>query len=227
MLCIPIKRRLISLSPSSESLAPSSDSFVNPMNAVTLPCTAAILSAIFEFVIGCVKQLQLCALSLRTIQQKKTEVSVLINGWVTANYSVSQPPFVHHLGIFIYRICVKLLQLIYDVIAHNSVKNEVSLLINGWVTAKYSVSRPSFCPPSWNLQSDLCKTLIGYVRYHSVQFKRKTASLSQTVVLRSTNEAYTHHTHKRGIHTRTHARTHAHTHTRRWHKVKCNALHFA
>ena len=51
MLCLPIKRRLISLSSSSESRTPSSDSFVNPMNAVTLPCTAANLSAILEFVI--------------------------------------------------------------------------------------------------------------------------------------------------------------------------------
>ena len=71
MLCLPIKRRLISLSPSSESLAPSSDSFVNPMNAVTLPCTAAILSAILEFVIGFVLNFySWSALSLHTIQRK-------------------------------------------------------------------------------------------------------------------------------------------------------------
>ena len=30
-------------------------------------------------------------------------------------------------------------------------KNEVSILINGWVTANDSISWTSFCPPSWNL----------------------------------------------------------------------------
>ena len=93
----PIKRRLISLSPTSESLAPSSDSFVNPTKtiryAVILPYTAAILSAIFEFVIGFVSNFyNSCALSLRTIPHKN-EVSVLINDGVTANYSVSRRPF--------------------------------------------------------------------------------------------------------------------------------------
>ena len=29
-------------------------------------------------------------------------------------------------------------------------KNDVSILVNGWVTANYSVLRPSFCPPSSN-----------------------------------------------------------------------------
>ena len=54
---LTIKRRLNSLSPSSESFAQSSDFFVNPTNAVTLPCTATILSAILEFVIGFVSNL--------------------------------------------------------------------------------------------------------------------------------------------------------------------------
>ena len=98
--------------------------------------------------------------------------------------------FVRHLGIC-NRICVKLLQLMSVVITHNSVKtNEVSILINGWVTANYSVSRPPFCSPSWHLQSDLCKTLTGYVRCHS------TSNRFPGV-------------HKRGIHTDT---THTHTH---------------
>ena len=49
-----------------------------------------------------------------------------------------------HIGIC-NRICVKLLQLMSDVIAHNSVKkNEVSILINGRVSAKYNVSRHYF-----------------------------------------------------------------------------------
>ena len=49
--------------------------------------------------------------------------------------------FVRHLGIY-KRICANLLQLMSGVITHNSVKNEVSILISGWVSAKYSVSRP-------------------------------------------------------------------------------------
>ena len=59
----------------------------------------------------------------------KNEVSILINGLVTANYSVSQAHFVRHLGIR-KQICVNLLQLMSGVITHNSVKNEVSMLIN-------------------------------------------------------------------------------------------------
>ena len=134
MLRRPINRCLISLSPSSESLSPSSDSFVNPRNAVTLPCTAAILFAILEFVIRFVSNFyNWCPVSLRTIQWKN-EVSVLINDWVTANYSVSRPPFVCLLGICNH-ICVKLLQLMCTVITQNSVKNEIFILINGWVTA--------------------------------------------------------------------------------------------
>ena len=53
---------------------------------------AAILSAILEFVIRFVSNFyNSCELSLRTTV--KNEVSILINGWVTANYSVSRPPF--------------------------------------------------------------------------------------------------------------------------------------
>ena len=83
-------------------------------------------------------------------------------------------------------------------------KNEVSILINGWVTVKYSVSRPPFCPPSWNLYSDLCKTLIGYVRYHFEQFRTKMASLSQTVSWGPQ---------RRHTHIQTDRHTHKHTHT--------------
>ena len=72
----PIKRRLIFLSPSSESLAPSSASFVNPSICCYL------------------------ALHIRH--------------------------FVRHLGIC-NRICVKLLQLMFAVITHNSVKKTKSL----------------------------------------------------------------------------------------------------
>ena len=65
--------------------------------------------------------------------------------------------FVCHLCIFS-RIYVKLLQLISGIIPHKSVKNEISILINGWVTVNYCVLQPPFCPPSW------C---------HSAQFKKK------------------------------------------------------
>ena len=86
-----------------------------------------------------------------------------------------------------------------------------SLLINGWVTVNNSVSQPPFCRPSLNLLFDLFGTLTGYVRCHSEQFRKKTTSLSQAVVLRSTNAAYTHtHTH---THTYTHTHTHTHTYT--------------
>ena len=65
---------------------------------------------------------------------EKNEVSVLINGLVTANYSVSRPPFWPPFEIC-YRICVKLLQLMCAVITHNLVKKAKSILINDWVTA--------------------------------------------------------------------------------------------
>ena len=118
--------------------------------------------------------------------------------------------FVRYLGIC-YRICVKLLQLTCAVITHNSVKkNEVSVVIDGWVTAKYSVSLPPFYPPSWNLKSHLCKTLTGYVRCYSEQFN-KTTSLSQTVFMRSTNAAYTY--------TQTHTQTH--DDSRRRNAIRC------
>ena len=81
--------------------------------------------------------------------------------------------FVRHIEIC-NRICVKLLQLMSGVITHNSVKKtEVSILINGGVTANYSVSRPPFCPPSWNLLSDLCQTSTTHVRCHYAQLNEK------------------------------------------------------
>ena len=55
----------------------------------------------------------------------KNEVSIL-NGWVTAKYSVYGRHFVRHLWIC-NPICVKLLQLMCDVIPHNSKKNDVSI----------------------------------------------------------------------------------------------------
>ena len=68
----PIKRRLISLSPSSESLAPSSDSFVNP----SICCYLALHSRYFVCHLGicnqiCVKLLQLmCAVITQNSAKK-------------------------------------------------------------------------------------------------------------------------------------------------------------
>ena len=80
-------------------------------------------------------------------QFSKTDVSTLINGPVTSNYSVSQPHFVSHLGNCNLN-CVKLLQLMCAVIVYNLLKNKVSILINGRATADYGVSCPPFFPPS-------------------------------------------------------------------------------
>ena len=56
---------------------------------------------------------------------KKTEVSILINGLVIANYMFHGRHFVRHLGICNH-ICAKLLQLMSGVITHNSVKKTKS-----------------------------------------------------------------------------------------------------
>ena len=58
-----------------------------------------------------------------------------INEWLSysqLNYSISRPSFVRHLGICT-QICVKLLQLMYAVITHNSVKKR-SICINKWLS---------------------------------------------------------------------------------------------
>ena len=81
--------------------------------------------------------------------------------------------FVCHLGIC-NPICIILLQLMSGVTTHNSVKkNEVSILKSDWVIANYSVSRPPFCPPSWNLFSDLCQTSTTHVRCYYAQLSEK------------------------------------------------------
>ena len=126
MLRRSIKRRLIFVSPSSESLAPSSDYFVSPRKTIQYAVTLLLHSR----------------------------------------------HFVRHLGIC-NPICVKLIQLMSGVITNNSVINEVSALINGWVTSNYSVSRPPFCPPSWSLLSHLCQTSTTHVRCHYAQFSEK------------------------------------------------------
>ena len=78
----PIKRRLISLSPSSESLAPSSDSFVNP----SIGCYLALHSRHFVRHLGicnpiCVKLLELmCAVITHNSAKKR---SLCINKWMS------------------------------------------------------------------------------------------------------------------------------------------------
>ena len=78
----PIKRRLIFLSQSSESLAPSSDSFVNP----SICCYLALHSGHFVRHLGncnliCVKLLQLmCAVITHNSVKKR---SLCINKWLS------------------------------------------------------------------------------------------------------------------------------------------------
>ena len=64
--------------------------------------TAFILSAVLEFVMKFASNIyNLCSLSFHTIQWKT--LSILINGWVTANYSVSRPLFVAAILEFVIR----------------------------------------------------------------------------------------------------------------------------
>ena len=52
-------------------------------------------------------------------------------------------------------------------------KNEVFTLINGKVSANFSVSWPPFSSPSWNLLSDLSPASTTDVRCHYAQFREK------------------------------------------------------
>ena len=66
---------------------------IETLEIQTCICTAAILSAISEFVFRFVSNFcNWCPVSLRTIQWTN-EVSILINCWVIAKYRVSRPPF--------------------------------------------------------------------------------------------------------------------------------------
>ena len=99
----------------------------------------------------CIKLLQLMWSVITNNSVKKNEVSILINGWVIANYSVSRPPFCPpswNLFLYLRPTSTTDVQCHY---AQFSEKNEVSILINGWVTVSYSVSWPPFCLPSWDL----------------------------------------------------------------------------
>ena len=93
-----------------------------------------------------------------------------INAWDTV-IPLHCRHFVRHRGIS-NPICIKLLQLMSGDIAHNSVENEVSILINDWVTANYSVSWPQFWAPSWNLFRIcviLLQLMFGVIMHNSVK----------------------------------------------------------
>ena len=86
MLLRPIKRRLISLSPSSESLAPSSDSFVNPDEDNSICCYLALHSRHFVRHLGicnpiCVKLIQL--MSGAITHNSVIKRSLRINKWLS------------------------------------------------------------------------------------------------------------------------------------------------
>ena len=108
MLRRPIKCRLISLSPYSESLAPSSDSFVNP----SICCYLALHShhfgrhlAICNWIY--IKLLKLMCPVITHNSVKKR--SLCINKWLSDSQLVFHGRhFVRQLRIC-YRICVKLL----------------------------------------------------------------------------------------------------------------------
>ena len=147
-------------------------------NCCQLQCFAsAILSAIVEFVIEFASNFYgWCGLSLHTIQWKN-EVSTLINGRAIANYSVSSPAFCLPSWNLKPDLCQTSTA---DVCCHWTQfreKNEVSILINARATVNYSVSRPPFCQPSWNLWPDLCQTSTDNVCCHCTQFSEQKKSL--------------------------------------------------
>ena len=97
---------------------------------------------------------------------------------------------VRHLGIF-NRICVKLLQLMCAVITYNSVKkNEMFILINGWVTANHGHGRHFV--RNVEIYNSICVKLSQIMSGGIPRNLWKNDSPSQTVFLASTNAAYTH-----------------------------------
>ena len=97
----------------------------------------------------CVKLIQLmCSVITHNIQWK-TEVSILINGWVTPIIVFHNRHFVRHLENC-KRICVNLLQLMSGVIMHNSVKKRggIAYWTICWHCPDRSSTRKSNnCPP--------------------------------------------------------------------------------
>ena len=73
------------------------------------------------------------------------------------------------------------------------------------ISANCSVSLPPFCPPSWNLYSDLCKTLTGYVLCHSARLKKKRCLYLKPFSWRPQTQ-HTDTYRDRQIHTHTHTR---------------------
>ena len=151
MLLLSIKRRLISVSSSSESLVPSI--FPVLTRRMLLPCRAQPPFYPPSWNLYS----DLCQTSTTDVCchyaqfSEKNEVYVLINGWVTANYSVSLPLCCPPSWNLLSELCQTSTTHVRCHYAQFSEKNEVSILINGWVTANYSVSQSPFCPPSWNL----------------------------------------------------------------------------
>ena len=115
-----------------------------------IACTSAILYSLLEFVIRFVSNFYTwCPVSLRTIQW--TTRSLYINKWLmysqfwcfTAAILSAILEFVMKFASNVYNWC----SLSFPTIPWNT----VSILINGWVTANYSVSRPLLWRSSWNL----------------------------------------------------------------------------
>ena len=114
--------------------------------------------------------------------------------------------FVRHLGIC-NRICVELLELMFGVNTHNSVKKR-SLHINKWLSYGHIVFHGRHFVRHLGICHLICVKLFQVMSGVIPSNLKKTTSLSQNVVLSFTNAAYT-HTHS---HTHTHTQTHTHTH---------------
>ena len=61
-----------------------------------------------------------------------------------------------------------------DKLAHGEMQYAIALEMK-YKRLRYShtLSRPPFCPPSWNVQSDLCQNSTTDVRCHYAQFSEK------------------------------------------------------
>ena len=120
--------------------------------------------------------------------------------------------FNRHLGIC-NRIYDKLLQRMSGIIAHSSVRNEVSILINGWVTANYSISRPPFCSPL----EFVIRIVPNFYRLCPVLFCAIFIKNDFSITNRFSG------VHKRGIHihSQTHTYTYKHNDSIRRNAVRC------
>ena len=89
------------------------------------------------------------------LRTRKASVEAVIRRnticWDTANYSVARSPFCPPSWNLLFDLCQTSTNEVRCHYAQFSEKNEVSILITGWVTVNYNVSRSSFFPQSWNL----------------------------------------------------------------------------